>query len=225
MILRPPLLSARKVEGRGAVWWATSGPRCSLNSSSVRSPSSGRQLSTFPTLILSRLLWRHIVLSTRKLQFLFSLELKEIGKGKGGTARKTAVYRAMYEAEESKQSYEEWKRAGEGIVTARNTLAKVYSAFGPVMFLDPFWFPANLEPGRRSPDFAETLAQLIQRVSQVDEYGASPLAETLSSNRTALQSVLDLFWPAACKHVLDFCDTHPPNIPLGDLQDQDSEDD
>ncbi|KAJ6541738.1 hypothetical protein B0H19DRAFT_1077536 [Mycena capillaripes] len=141
----------------------------------------------------------------------FSLEITKLGAGTGGTACKTAVYQAMHEAERSAVTYNVWKRATEGRVTARNTLRKVYFAFGLVMLMDPFWTPRNLEPSRRSPGFAETLDELIKSIPN-NEDGISPLAEMVPSTRRALKTVLDLFWPAVSQHVMSFCAEHPPNI-------------
>ncbi|KAJ7109907.1 hypothetical protein C8R44DRAFT_883930 [Mycena epipterygia] len=58
----------------------------------------------------------------------FSLEVQQLGSGKGGTARKTALYAAMHIAEGGGLSYKEWKAVYEPKVTARNKLCKVYFA-------------------------------------------------------------------------------------------------
>jgi hypothetical protein len=161
--------------------------------------------------------------------------MTELGAGKGGTGRKTAVYRAMHIAEQSTESYATWKRATEEKVRARNKLRKVYMAvsflssitthgtqqnqFGPIMFLDPFWHPRNLQPNHRSSDFSETLDQLIKSIPS----NGSRLGEQLSSSRLALSTALDVFWSSASDYVMAFCTEHPPNISLDDMDSLDSD--
>jgi hypothetical protein len=56
------------------------------------------------------------------------MEMTELGAGKGGTGRKTAVYKAMHISEQSADTYKVWKRATKDKVRARNKLCKVYLA-------------------------------------------------------------------------------------------------
>ncbi|KAJ6593550.1 hypothetical protein B0H19DRAFT_24704 [Mycena capillaripes] len=178
---------------------------------------------------------RNLLQTVNAIQF--SHEIKLIGSGPGSTRRKTAIYKAMHAAESSSEAYQVWKRANEGKVKARNTLYLVYFAvstyldhvslietrqqFGFPMLLDPFWHPRNLEPNHRSPDFFETLEEVLKCIGPDYEDGISPLAEMLPSTRRALKTVLELFWPAASGHVLAFCDENTPNILIGSLGDSD----
>jgi hypothetical protein len=79
------------------------------------------------------------------------------------------------------------------------------------MFLDPFWHPRNLQPNHRTPDFGETLDELIKSIGS-NEANGSLLSERISSNCLALSTALDLFRPAALDYVMSFCKEHLPNI-------------
>ncbi|KAJ7492328.1 hypothetical protein FB451DRAFT_1217924 [Mycena latifolia] len=138
----------------------------------------------------------------------FSIEMEKLGSGTGGTTRKTALYRQMYEAEGSPGTYPRWKESNEAKVTARNKLSKVYTAFGPIMLFDSFWSPRNLEPNHRTNDFGETLTELIHSLDGVD---ISP-KDYYTSTKQALSNLLTLIFPGAATHVLAFCDVHPPQF-------------
>ncbi|KAJ7109910.1 hypothetical protein C8R44DRAFT_883934 [Mycena epipterygia] len=156
----------------------------------------------------------------------FSLEVQQLGSGKGGTARKTALYAAMHIAEGGGLSYKEWKAVYEPKVTARNKLCKVYFAvgvsrspqnhtfmpekFGPIMLLDMFWSPRNMEPNHRTNDFSETLDLLIKMIPH------GSLAALQPSTKNALANALTLLFPGAAAHVLAFCNKNPPNIAMDD---------
>ncbi|KAJ7034677.1 hypothetical protein C8F04DRAFT_1100600 [Mycena alexandri] len=136
----------------------------------------------------------------------FSIEMSQLGAGPGGTTRKTAVYQAMHLAEGSSKTYTAWKREIEGRVTSWGKLRKVYLAFGPAIFLDPFWYPRNIEAAHRSIDFYRNLDALLELAP------TGHLAEMLRSNTLALSTIMTLFFPAAAVHIMSFCDAHVPNI-------------
>ncbi|KAJ7801147.1 hypothetical protein B0H13DRAFT_2390126 [Mycena leptocephala] len=143
----------------------------------------------------------------------FSIEVKQLGEGTGGTRRKTALYQKMYVAEGSPGSYETWKTATEAKVNARNRLADVYLAFGPIILFDTFWSPRNMEPNHRHSDFIETLKELIKAIPIDDtETGVGPLSRYLTSTKQALLNLLHLLYPSLAEHVQQFFDQYPPNI-------------
>ncbi|KAJ6595697.1 hypothetical protein DFH09DRAFT_1305482 [Mycena vulgaris] len=151
----------------------------------------------------------------------FSVEVKKLGAGSGGTKHKTALYQSMYDAEGVSDSYAAWKTKNEAQVTARNRLADVYFAFGPIMLFDSFWSPRNMEPNHRSTDFGENLTELINAIPIEPQTGVSPLSRYLTSTQNALATFLELIYPSAANHVMKFCRTHPPSI----VMDSDSSDD
>ncbi|KAJ7485446.1 hypothetical protein FB451DRAFT_1363390 [Mycena latifolia] len=154
----------------------------------------------------------------------FSIEVKQLGTGSGGTRRKTALYQSMYDADGGSCSYEEWKVSNEAKVTARNRLTDVWDAFGPIMLFDSFWSPRNMEPNHRSNDFGETVKELIKAIPVYNaQTGVGPLSRYLSSTHNALCNLLNLVFPSATDHVLEFCVRHPPAIVLDDDSDNESE--
>ncbi|KAJ7921268.1 hypothetical protein B0H13DRAFT_2417529 [Mycena leptocephala] len=143
----------------------------------------------------------------------FSIEVKQLGEGAGGTRRKTALYQKMYVAEGSPGSYETWKTATEAKVNARNRLADMYLAFGPIILFDMFWCPRNMEPNHRHSDFIEMLKELIKAIPIDDtETGVDPLSRYLTSTKQALLNLLYLLYPSLAEHVQQFFDQYPPNI-------------
>ncbi|KAJ7159809.1 hypothetical protein C8R43DRAFT_1124180 [Mycena crocata] len=138
----------------------------------------------------------------------FSLEVKKLGDGKGGTGRKTALYNEMYKAEGSPGTYAGWKKENEAKVTARNRLCMVYHTFGLNLLLDPFWSPRNLEPNHRDNDFAETLLKLQAAVADDGQM----LTDNFNTSKGALYNMLMTVFPAAANFVIDFCDSHPPDF-------------
>ncbi|KAJ7921270.1 hypothetical protein B0H13DRAFT_1866872 [Mycena leptocephala] len=132
----------------------------------------------------------------------FSIKVKQLGEGAGGTRCKTVLYQKMYIAEGSPGSYETWKTATESKVN-----------FGPIVLFDTFWSSRNMEPNHRHSDFIETLKELIKAIPIDDtETGVGPLSRYLTSTKQALLNLLHLLYPSLAEHVQQFFDQYPPNI-------------
>ncbi|KAJ7168348.1 hypothetical protein C8R43DRAFT_984081 [Mycena crocata] len=153
----------------------------------------------------------------------YSLEVKKLGDGKGGTGRKTALYNEMYKAEGSPGTYAGWKKENEAKVTARNRLCMVYHTVRgsfPFHFFRSrlaVWSQSSvgsvLEPKkpRTKPPrqrFGETLLKLQSAVADDGQM----LTDNFNTSKGALYNMLMTVFPAAANFVIDFCDSHPPDF-------------
>ncbi|KAJ6493873.1 hypothetical protein DFH09DRAFT_1104337 [Mycena vulgaris] len=156
----------------------------------------------------------------------FAIDWKKIQRP--GSNKKKQIWRQRdfftgLDAAESKQaikgthkeSYKAWRDHQEPIVTARNDFVDVYYAFGPVVFLDPFWDVFSLVSTKRSKEFPLLLKLFLANIPD------DPACD-------AGVSVATFRWTGSCKavsgvtHAIDgelyeclrgFFVAHPTNVP------------
>ncbi|KAJ7940249.1 hypothetical protein B0H13DRAFT_1937191 [Mycena leptocephala] len=118
-----------------------------------------------------------------------------------------------------KEDYHCWRKEQEELMIARNRFVDVYLAFGPVIFLDPFWDVAALKNDSRTKEFGALLKLLKEEIPE--DPHAPPGVSVATSHRrgscAALRGVAHAIGPEVLKCLQDFCGAHPDEVPGADV--------
>ncbi|KAJ7781296.1 hypothetical protein B0H16DRAFT_1818253 [Mycena metata] len=141
---------------------------------------------------------------------MFGLDWRQL-KGKGSRKMKIEFYESTYQKltphkqyfeglseqqrahamkNEHAEGYTAWRTKIEPRITARNRFVDLYLAYGPIVFLDPFWDVHALTDGARTKDFPALFTHFINNVPEDPaEAGVSVAAQRWSSSYDAVHGV------------------------------------
>ncbi|KAF7339967.1 hypothetical protein MVEN_01914400 [Mycena venus] len=163
----------------------------------------------------------------------FGIDWRQI-KGKDSINKKQAFYHSIFQSTDQfsplfagmtreqcqhaikntyKSTYKAWRSGQEQLVTARGRFVDLYLAFGPAIFMDPFWKVESLADDARTKEFPALLELLINNMpDDYDTPGVSVAAARWRGSCDSLGGVAramdrDLFY---C--LKEFFNTHPDEV-------------
>ncbi|KAJ6525428.1 hypothetical protein DFH09DRAFT_1286102 [Mycena vulgaris] len=133
-----------------------------------------------------------------------------------------AFFQALTPAERDQQmvnehqdSYRLWRNKLEPEITARNRFVALYKAFGPVVFIDPFWHVKGLTNNARTKEFPLLLTLLLNNLPHEpdhDDPDATTAQVRYRPSRKAVEGTLRAIDPALWHYARDFFADSPDNI-------------
>ncbi|KAJ7180944.1 hypothetical protein C8R46DRAFT_1211232 [Mycena filopes] len=113
---------------------------------------------------------------------------------------------------DSREVYKRWRKKEEALVTARNLLLRIYRVFGPVIFMNPYWGPRNVQA--RSKSFGWTLKAVIEQLADLPLVGGMPMISgRYSDSEHAFKSVVDAWGNEISRACRDFMALNPDHVP------------
>ncbi|KAF8956941.1 hypothetical protein BDZ97DRAFT_1925008 [Flammula alnicola] len=142
----------------------------------------------------------------------FAQEWKDLSTARGGKKKKVEYRKAAFKVRYPNVSVDDYEselkaftNRHEKVVTARNTLFRIYSKFHIAVLLDPLWTPiASYDHGTigRSPSFALTLDRFMHFSTPQDPY--------FQKNLTTFKQLIEImFSEETVKYVDEFLDEFP----------------
>ncbi|KAJ7734515.1 hypothetical protein DFH07DRAFT_967637 [Mycena maculata] len=115
--------------------------------------------------------------------------------------------------DEHRASYVQWRQKLEPQITARNRFVELYRAFGPAVFMDPFWNVASLTNNARTKDFPLLLSLVYDNIPHDPDDNERTVVQTRHrGSKKALQGTLRCIDRDLWKFMKDFLEENPDEI-------------
>ncbi|KAJ7159127.1 hypothetical protein C8R43DRAFT_1124759 [Mycena crocata] len=115
---------------------------------------------------------------------------------------------------EHKDLYNRWHVQLEPQITARNRFVDLYMAFGPLVFLDPFWNVKALTNNAHTKEFPVLLSLVLQNIPRDDDDpDVNVVTARYRASRLALRGTLRAIDPCLWPFARDFFDANPDSVP------------
>ncbi|KAJ7684901.1 hypothetical protein DFH06DRAFT_1118556 [Mycena polygramma] len=112
-----------------------------------------------------------------------------------------------------RDSYLQWRNELEPQITARNRFVQLYKAFGPVVFMDPFWNVSNLTNNARTKEFPILFGLILTNIPQDSEDATMNVAEyRYKGSKKALEGTLRAVDCKLWKYVQGFLADNPDEV-------------
>ncbi|KAJ7904998.1 hypothetical protein B0H13DRAFT_2024295 [Mycena leptocephala] len=116
--------------------------------------------------------------------------------------------------------YKRWRKEQEPLITARNHFVDLYLAFGPALFLDPFWHVSSLINDSHTKEFPALLGLLVKSIPEEPHTpGVTVAASRWKGSRSALQGVARAIDVELWRCLRAFLDEKPDEVPLAEVTD------